>query len=68
MTEHKYPKAEELSIDEGIFTEDLRDILLWFIKLSLPEFEWKFVEPDKLPSFNAYWGKLNIGIGYACYE
>lgn len=68
MTEHKYPKAGQLSTEEGIYIDELKDILLWFIGLSLPGFEWKIVPPTKIPTFNGYFGPLNISIGYACYE
>lgn len=68
MTEHKYPKVGNLSTEKGIDIEKLRDILLWFIGLSLEGFEWNIVQSAGLPTFNGYWGPLNIGIGYGCYD
>ena len=67
LIELKYPGAANLTTAEGIYSEELRDILLWFIGLSLPGFEYEVVEND-VAAFNGYWGPLNIGIGYACYE
>lgn len=60
--------GDSLGIDE--FTE----LILNFIKLSLPDFKWdeaafKRSELKNIPPLNGYWNKeLNVQFGYGLYE
>ena len=42
--------------------EGLATLIMWFISLSLDNFEYEKVED--VPSINGWWGKLNHSFGY----
>jgi hypothetical protein len=60
--------------DEYIELEEFVDLLMDFIKLSLPDLEYeeaayKRSELRKIPALNGWWnGKLNVQFGYGLYE
>lgn len=47
---------------------DLANIMMWFISLSLEDFEYEFVPKERLPAINGWWGDLNHQFGYGIYE
>ncbi len=57
-------KQAEHCIDQ----ESFRDLLMWFIGLSL-DFKWEFTPKEKQPpALNGWWNKnLNVGFGYGLY-
>jgi len=47
---------------------ELSKLILWFISLSLDDFEYKIIE-DTVKSINGFWDKnLNVQFGYGIYE
>jgi len=47
--------------------EELSELLLWFISISLDDFEYKVIK-DEVESINGFWNKnLNVGFGYGLY-
>lgn len=43
-------------------------ILLRFIKLSVPEFEYTIMEKDTIPTLNGYWNDMNVQFGYGLFD
>ena len=58
--------VSKISEEEGIEVAQFSDMLLWFIKRSLPEFEY---EVKKKTYLNGHWDKqLNVGFGYGLFD
>lgn len=55
--------CEEFYFDNDTFL----NLLMWFIGLSVKDFEWKKIK-EEIPCFNGYWDKnLNVSFGYGLY-
>lgn len=46
--------------------KDAAHLFMAFIKASLPDLTWSFVDDDDIYLFG-YWGELNISVGYGCF-
>lgn len=44
-----------------------RDLILDFIKVSLPDLTYEIVKDD-IPSINGFWGDLNVSFGYGLFR
>jgi hypothetical protein len=75
---YAYEKLKEFDLNVGKFGERLdikefTEIILNFIKLSIPDFKWneasfKRSELKNIPPLNGYWNKeLNVQFGYGLY-
>lgn len=68
------PESRQLCEEDGgrfcVNEDGLVALLMWFIKQSLPEFEWeKLADSEEIPTFNGYWDdNLNVHIGYGLYD
>lgn len=47
-------------------TTSFTNLILDFIKISLPDLTYKIVEDD-IPNLNGFWGDLNVTFGYGLY-
>lgn len=72
LSEQAQQKLIELGYDmtsispEWLSVEDFLSMLLWFIKLSLPELQY---EPKHLSCLNGFWNKtLDSAFGYGLFE
>ena len=65
-----YNLVDTIEEEEFVSEDMLVALLMWFIKYSMPDFEWKKVdEKDSIPTFNGFWDdNLNVQIGYGLYQ
>lgn len=60
----EFIEEDEMYMCEGDFV----DLLMQFIRFSLPGFEWEIVK-DEVENFNGYWdNNLNVQFGYGLYS
>ena len=69
------PRLNSSAADKnGYFNnpEDFAELILEFIKLSLPDLAYKqvgYMKREKVPFLNGYWNKsLNVQFGYGLFE
>jgi len=59
----------EVDNDDDVYFNILgfRDLILDFIKVSLPDLTYEIVEDD-IPNINGFWGDLNVSFGYGLFR